>query len=169
MNGFLENIVGGCRVIRQHAIVMWLVFGLVAGLFVQQVVISVLARSPLSKVSIAPNYRLRAAAGALIPIEFTGDRVRECVTQTSRWLWRDEDDGRRVVVMWVQAIMAFGHDTEAPRKYRFQFALPSQVPEGEWNVRTLHADYCWPWSYVLGPRMRTSPVFGITVVGAPKP
>jgi hypothetical protein len=138
--------------------------GLVVGMIIQQVIIFWLSSGEAVAVRQAPNYRIAVHRGDLVAVDFEADRDRECITQNTRWLWRDEPDGRRTVVPWTNALHAFGHDQKEPRAYRFMFLVPDSMPLGEWNVRTLHADYCWPWSYMLGPRIRNSPPFGVTVL-----
>lgn len=145
--------------------VSWIIGGLVIGIVAQIGAIWWLAQAPNSIVISAPNYHLIVRAGGMIGVEFTARRDRECVTETTRWLWRDDAGGRRIVVPLDYSNMAFGHEGNAARDYRFLFRIPVWLAPGEWTVRTLHADFCWPWSYTTGPRLRTSPPFGITVVG----
>lgn len=139
--------------------------GLIVGLLLQQVTIFWLSSETVAHVEVAPHYRIVTRRGDFVSLDFQIDKARDCVTETSRWLWRDEPDGRRVVVPWTQAMHSFGHDRPEPRAYQFLYPIPLYMPEGEWNVRTLHADYCWPWSYMIGPRLRSGLPFGVTVQG----
>lgn len=141
------------------------IIGLMMGLAVQGMFLSSLWGAPVSHVIPAMEYRLSVRPGGMVRVDFTAEKDRECITQTTRWLWRDIQ-GRREIMELSYGAMSFGHDLpNDPRDYRFVFEVPRWMPDGEWNVRTLHADYCWPWSWMLGPRLRTSPAIGIRIAG----
>lgn len=148
---------------RYKVTLLYIVLGLLVGLAVQGMIVSSLIHAPASFILPPNNYTIATNPGALVKLEFTSDKNRECITQTTRWLWRDVEDKREIIELTYSA-MAFGHDTPGTKKnYRFIFEIPHALPIGSWNLRTLHADYCWPWSWVLGPRIRTSPAFGLVV------
>lgn len=154
-------------VVRMKVTGFYLVIGLGVGLLLQSMLIGWLAAADVSHVVPATEYQHRIKPGGMVSVEFSSNKSRECVTQTTRWLWRDTPAGRREIIELAYSAMAFGHDLEdRPRDYRFMFEVPSFIAPGQWNVRTLHADYCWPWSWVLGPRLRMSPPIGLDVVAA---
>ncbi len=137
--------------------------GLAVGFLLLLVILAQIASSPAAIVVAADAYTRQVKRGGTVSIEFEVSKSHECITQTTRWLWRDVGQ-RREIVELAYAAMSFGHDDpDEPRRYRFFFEVPVSIPPGEWNVRTLHADYCWPWSWVLGPRLRSSPTLGLVV------
>lgn len=154
-------------VIRIQRTAVYITLGLLIGLLIQAAIVGYLVTQDVSNIIPAAEYQRRIKPGGVVAVDFSADKSRQCVTQTSRWLWRDNSVGRREVIELSYGAMGFGHDVDgAARDYRFLFEVPPFVQPGQWNVRTLHADYCWPWSWFLGPKLRISPTIGLNVVSA---
>lgn len=151
--------------IRIQRTAVYVTLGLLIGLLVQAAILGYLVTQDVSNVIPAATYQHRIKPGGVVAVDFSGNKSRQCITQTSRWLWRDNSAGRREVIELSYGAMGFGHDVDgASRDYRFLFEVPAFINVGRWNVRTMHADYCWPWSWFLGPRMRMSPPIGLDVI-----
>lgn len=153
---------------RMFYMLRWSIVGAVLGavlLLVQGWLIYGYVTQPASVIIKAEDYNTIVTQGDFVVVDFTALRPRECISQTTRWLWRDMANDKREVIELSYSAMAFGHsEPQTPRDYRFKFPIPSGTPLGEWNVRTLHADYCSWFSWVFGPNLRTSNPQGITVV-----